>query len=448
MPISGVIFDCDGTIVDSMGMWGTVIDVMCERYGVAPDSAFFAGIESLCLRDECRILYDEKHVGTSPEGLYEEICAYVADKYEHEVAIFPGCKEFLLAVHEAGIPMAIATSTPVREVRSALDAHGLGSLFDVIVSTEDVGGRDKEYPDVYLEALRRLGTDLETTWVFEDAPFWVQTSKRAGFHVVAIFNDHDGRDEAAIRPYADIFVHGYAELSLELVRDYADPATKVEGVMRALVVDGSPSPSSSDLVRALAADADYVIAADRGAEALQAAGVSPDVFCGDSDSVGEKARTWADAAASTTIGFPVEKYATDLSLAIDCARHEAARRGRGLQLTVTCATGGRPDHALGVVGLLARAADAAPRLVEDGYELRIVSPEGAGSWELGPADRGRTLSAIAVMPGTVISERGMKWDLDRREMGLLDDLGVSNVVVADDAVVECSAGAVAVFVIR
>ena len=86
--------------------------------------------------------------------------------------------------------------------------------------------------------------------------------------------------------------------------------------------------------------------------------------------------------------------------------------------------------------------------MEDGYELRIVSPEGAGSWELGPEDRGRTLSVIAVMPGTVISERGMRWGLDRREMGLLDDLGISNVVAADDAVVECSAGAAAVFVIH
>jgi len=447
MPMSGAIFDCDGTIVDSMGMWRTVFDVMCERYGVASDPAFFGGIETLSLRDECRALHDEKHVGTSADDLYEEICAYVTDKYEHEIPTLPGCEAFLRTMHEAGIPMAVASSTPAREVRRALEAHGLGDCFDVVVSTEDVGGRDKEYPDVYLEALRRLGTSRETTWVFEDAPFGVRTSKRAGFHVVAIFNEHDGRDEKAIRPYADIFVHGYPELSLPLIRDFADSPAHVEGVMHALVVDGSPCPSSPELVRSLALAADYVIAADRGAEALHAAGVEPDVFCGDSDSVGERALAWARTVASSQIGFPPEKYSTDLSIAIDCARHEAKRRGRSLQLTVTCATGGRPDHALGVVGLLVRAADASPRLMEDGYELRIVSTEGTAGWWLGKGAVGRVFSAIAVAPDTVISETGMKWDLDHHEMGLLDDLGVSNVIESEDAAVECSSGAVAAFLL-
>jgi len=174
---------------------------------------------------------------------------------------------------------------------------------------------------------------------------------------------------------------------------------------------------------------------------------SPTSSAGDSDSVGERALAWARTVASSQIGFPPEKYSTDLSIAIDCARHEAKRRGRSLQLTVTCATGGRPDHALGVVGLLVRAADASPRLMEDGYELRIVSTEGTAGWWLGKGAVGRVFSAIAVAPDTVISETGMKWDLDHHEMGLLDDLGVSNVIESEDAAVECSSGAVAAFLL-
>ena len=123
MPMSGAIFDCDGTIVDSMGMWRTVFDVMCERYGVASDPSFFGSIETLSLRDECGALYGEKHVGTSADDLYEEICAYVTDKYEHEIPTLPGCEAFLRTMHEAGIPMAVASSTPAREVRRALEAH-------------------------------------------------------------------------------------------------------------------------------------------------------------------------------------------------------------------------------------------------------------------------------------------------------------------------------------
>ena len=145
--------------------------------------------------------------------------------------------------------------------------------------------------------------------------------------------------------------------------------------------------------------------------------------------------------------FPSEKYATDLALAIDCARHEASRREAPLALTVTCASGGRPDHALAVVGQLAGSGAASARIVEDGYEMRIVSEEGERAWRLGPGAEGRTFSAVAVAPGTRIDERGMRWELEDKPMGLLDDLGISNVVTSPEAEVVCRAGAAAAFLL-
>ena len=145
------------------------------------------------------------------------------------------------------------------------------------------------------------------------------------------------------------------------------------------------------------------------------------------------------------------KYATDLSLALDCARHEAARQSRALSLTLTCASGGRPDHALAVVGLLAELAQegaACARLVEDASELRILAPAGQAEWRLGADACGRTFSAVAVAPNTRIDEKGLKWELADKPMGLLDDLGISNVVVDADACVTCRSGAVAAFLLR
>ena len=354
--------------------------------------------------------------------------------------------------------MVMASSTPVRELRSCLETHGIAGFFKDVVSTEDVGGRDKEFPDVYEEALRRLGTPKESTWVFEDAPFGVQTSHRAGFNVVGLMNDHDGRREEDVRPYCDVYAHGYAELSLALLNDYARPADASapgsaagEKPLQVLVVDGSPEPSSPELVARLAAEADYVVCADGGAAACRAAGVAPDVFCGDSDSASADDADWARAAAKTDIRFPAEKYATDLSLALDCARHEAARQGRALSLTLTCASGGRPDHALAVVGLLAGLAQegaACARLVEDASELRVLVPVGQAEWRLGVDACGCTFSAVAVAPNTRIDEKGLKWELADKPMGLLDDLGISNVVVDADACVTCRSGAVAAFLLR
>lgn len=445
MEIAGAIFDCDGTLVDSMSMWVGAFGWLCARHGI--EEVPQERVESLSLRDGCALLHEEYGVTASVDELYEEICAHVRHAYEHEVALMPGARAFLDELAGAGVPMVLASSTPVRELRAALAAHGLTDYFQDVVSTEDVGGRDKEFPDVYLEAARRLGTPREATWVFEDAPFGVRTARRAGFAVVGLFNDHDGRREEDVRPWCDVFVHGFAELSVPLLRDYERPAAAHGAPLRALVVAGSPEPSSAALLTRLADEADYVVVADGGADACRAAGVVPDLFCGDGDSASGEAAAWARAAARASVSFPSEKYATDLALALDCARHEAARREAPLAVTLTCASGGRPDHALAVVGQLARAACVSARLVEDGFEMRIVSVAGESAWELGPSAVGRTFSAVAVAPDTRVDEKGMRWELDDHPMGLLDDLGISNVVTAPDARVRCRAGAVAAFLL-
>lgn len=446
MDVSGAIFDCDGTLLDSMGMWASAFTWLCERCGV--EGVSMERVEALSLWDGCALLHDEYGARMGVEELYELMCGHIRDAYEHEVALMPEARELLDELAAAGVPMVVASSTPVREVSFALEAHGLAGYFADVVSTEDVGGRDKEFPDVYLEAARRLGTPRESTWVFEDAPFGVRTARRAGFAVVGLMNDHDGRREEDVRPYCDVFAHGFAELSLALLRDYERPAAAAGVPMRALVVAGSPEPSAPALVSGLADEADYVICADGGADACRAAGVAPDVFCGDGDSASGTAAAWASSAARTCVAFPSEKYATDLALALDCARHEASRRQAPLSLTVTCVSGGRPDHALAALGLLSGSGAAGARIVEDGYEMRIVSAAGEREWALGPAAVGRTFSAVAVAPGTRVDERGMRWELDDKPMVLLGDLGISNVVTSEDARIVCREGAVAAYLLR
>lgn len=449
MPVRGAIFDFDGTLLDSMPYWSDSSEKIMASYGVQDTKAAFAVGERHAFRDACRIWHDQYGVANSGQDLFDQICRRMRHNYVHVIKPYEGVVPFLNSLKDAGVRMCVASSSVPDVVREALAAHGLDAYFDFVLGTDEVA-RGKEFPDVYLEACRRLGSPVGETWVFEDAPFGLRSAKRAGFHTVCIYNGHDGRDEGLCRAWSDIFSHEFIGMTLDLLEDYADSPAHASGLLHAVVVDGSPEPSSRNLVAHLASRADYVVAADRGAEALYQAGVRPDVFCGDSDSVSPAVRAWAVQAADRHIDFPSQKYATDLSIAIDCARHEASRRGRALALTLTCAAGGRADHALAVVGQLARNADAAPRQVEDDFECRVLSPceGGAGTWALGPDDRGRTLSVIALAPGTRVSERGMHWDLDQADLPLLDDTGVSNLVEAADASVTCHAGVAAVFLNR
>lgn len=191
---------------------------------------------------------------------------------------------------------------------------------------------------------------------------------------------------------------------------------------KVLVVCGSPVVTSADLLRRLAGECDHVVAVDRGLDALLGAGLGCDVYVGDADTVSDEGRALVDAAKD----FEVERHNpykdyTDLALALDAIR----RRWPGAELYATCATGGRPDMALSVLGLLANYKDAPVWIAEDETTARIL--HAGDSWTIQSA-KGKTFSIIAIAPNTEVCEQGLEWELDHSPLGLLADTGISNVV--------------------
>lgn len=444
MAITGAIFDCDGTLMDSMPMWREVTLGLLAQNGVADPERVFEETEVVPLDAMCELLHARYGVQKTGGQLLEEFGQMAREGYRSKVSLIDGCLDLLRQLRAAGIPLCVASCTTLRELTFALEAWGIRDYFDHIVDVSTIA-RGKEHPDIYLAALELLGTPLESTWVFEDSPTGLGSAREAGFPCACVYNEHDGRDRELCRRLSDIFSHGYIDLSLPILQDFERPRAQGHGVLRALVVAGSPAPSSPGLVARLASEADYVVAADRGIDTLRAAGVAPQVFCGDSDSASPEGASWGHEASLVNLDFPSEKYATDLALALESARHEAARQEKRLELCLSCASGGRPDHALGVIGQLLRLSEASPRMVEDDFECRVLSPGGAEAWDLGPRARGCTLSVVALLPQSVCSETGVRWELSHRELPLLGDEGISNVVTSDDARVSCHEGALAVF---
>ena len=180
--------------------------------------------------------------------------------------------------------------------------------------------------------------------------------------------------------------------------------------------------ASAVLLRQLAGECDHIVAVDRGLETLLGTGLSCDVYVGDADTVSDEGRALVDAAEA----FEVERHDpykdyTDLALALDSVR----RRWPGAEVVATCATGGRPDMALSVLGLLAGYADAPVWIEEDEVTARILHQD--ETWTIEGAE-GKTFSIIAIAPYTEISEHGLEWELDHSPLGLLADTGISNIV--------------------
>ena len=191
---------------------------------------------------------------------------------------------------------------------------------------------------------------------------------------------------------------------------------------KVLVVCGSPVVASPELLCHLAGECDHIVAVDRGLDALLGAGLSCDVYVGDADTVSDEGRALVDVAAD----FEVERHDpykdyTDLALALESVR----RRWPGAEVVATCATGGRPDMALSVLGLLAGYEDAPIWIAEDKVVARVL--HAGESWTIEGAE-GKTFSIIAIAPNTEISEHGLEWELDHSPLGLLADTGISNIV--------------------
>lgn len=460
MAIQAAIFDCDGTLLDTMDMWRNTTAQLLNSYGLELTKSLFDAIEPLTIVQTCDYIHQHCHVDASGDAVMQRFNEIIRNGYERSSVPLPGVCEFLQSLRAHGVRMVVASSTPKEHLEFALKRAG---IFDFFERTFSTGGsiRSKEYPDIWEAAHTYLGTDASSTWVFEDTPFGVREAKVAKLNTVCIFDAHMQRDIETCKKFSDVFIHSYAELSYELLDDFEPLPDSCDAhqqgdlsdasandVLSVLIVAGSPAPSSLKLVQKLARANDYLIAADGGANVLYKAGVIPQVFCGDTDSVDRDAYEWVTSCVEKKITFPREKYATDLQLALDCAVHEARRRRKLLHVTLTCASGGRADHALGVVGVLARAASYCPTIVEDSYTLQIISLRGRSHIHFAQTDIKKTVSVIALTPWTCISETGFKWNLSHYDLAQFSDEGISNVVEDSGATIVCHSGKAAVFIMH
>lgn len=449
MSIKAAIFDCDGTLLDSMPMWRTATKELFSRYGVEATQAIFDAIEPLSLPETCAYMHVELGIGKSADDVSHTLDEIVHKGYASCPGPLPHVVHFLENLRAHGVKMAVASSTSQKNLNFALEHFGIAHFFEKTFST---GGsiRSKEYPDIWEVACEYLGYDAEDTWVFEDAPFGVREAKRVGMHTVCIFDAHIQRDFDTCKAYSDIMITSYADLSYDRLNSWEkdEPTDLSHEAFQVLIVGGSPEHPSSALLQDLAHHADYVIAADAGTNLLYKNNIVPDVYCGDSDSIEAKALSWVHEHAPISYDLPPKKYATDLGHAFELAYKAARAAHKTLYLTCTAVSGGRPDHAMGVVALMLRHASYCPRIVEDGFEMRVLGFRARQNWNFDEKDVGKTLSVIAMSPKTCVSERGFEWNLDHVDLEQWSDLGISNMISEKSAEIVCHNGRMLVYCMK
>ncbi len=202
---------------------------------------------------------------------------------------------------------------------------------------------------------------------------------------------------------------------------------------RALVVGGSPCAISPEKLREAASFTDYTIAVDKGMDVCIEAGIIPDLFCGDGDSLSENSSLFLNASSIEQVRYNPHKDDTDLGLALS----EAHVRGYD-GVIVASLQGGRLDHQLAVLGVLKSAQATDIWWVEDDMIARLLRSYATSTSRINFTSEciQKTVSCIALSDPTIVNEKGLRWEADCLELTSLSDRGVSNVVEQSDAYIE------------
>ena len=212
MNITGAIFDFDGTVFDSMHIWKGVKFQFFDRIGLVLNEEQREEFKKLFLLDAIELAKTRFDLKMTDKELFNEFFTLIKEKYLADTKPKNDIVEFLEKLKAKGVKMGIATATGEPALIAVLEKFNMLHYFQEIYSTYTVGASKTE-SKVYDVVLNELGTDKETTWVFEDALYAAKTAKKAGYNVVGIY-DKSELEQEELKKLVDIYIHNYSELDL------------------------------------------------------------------------------------------------------------------------------------------------------------------------------------------------------------------------------------------
>lgn len=203
--IKGAIFDIDGVLLDSMGIWDDLGARYLQSIGKIPEEGLNKILFSMSMEQGADYLNEHYSLNKQTDEIVKGLGRMLETFYFDEVPGKPGSKELLEYLKEQNIKMVAATSSPRDHVEKALSRNGLIGFIDRIFTTGEVGV-SKHSSDIYNLAADFLGTKPEETLVFEDSLYALKTAKNAGYVSIGVYDSKGESDQTGLKNTADIYL--------------------------------------------------------------------------------------------------------------------------------------------------------------------------------------------------------------------------------------------------
>lgn len=206
------IFDCDGTLVDSMPMWGNLTYDFANFKGINAPKGLAQIMNNLSLIQCADYYVNRLGAAGTPESVAQEITDFAAEGYVTRVPEKKNARAFLKYLHDNEKHIALATASDISALEPCLKKLGLLEFIEYSASCATVG-KSKEHPDVYLDCLEHFGVSMEKAVVVEDAFYAASTAKKAGFKLIIMKDDcHDKEEQEKLKKISDAFIEDFKEL--------------------------------------------------------------------------------------------------------------------------------------------------------------------------------------------------------------------------------------------
>lgn len=209
--MEGAIFDVDGTILDSMGVWVDLTKEFFQSHNIIISEDELLDYQNMTFEESIPKIQKEFLPNITFDEMMRELKQLVFKAYKYSIPAKPGVCEYIRSLHNNGVKIAIATSGFRELCTAAFERLGIQHIIDAYAFSSETGC-SKSKPDIYLLAAKRLGLKPQECTVYEDIITGIMSANSAGFKTVAIYDKTNARDTQRLLRHSDRYITGWNEL--------------------------------------------------------------------------------------------------------------------------------------------------------------------------------------------------------------------------------------------